>query len=111
MGELTSIVSLNRFGSIAKVNDRPFGEIYGGVTALFLVSVDKPFSGCLVDHRVLKEFVSICTNIAGSRNIFHIHLPLDAQFFWCVIASVVLGFLLCGCCLCAVSQTDKYPVE
>lgn len=56
-----------------------------------------------VSGDILEELISVGSNIADGGNVFHVHLPLDAQFLRCVVVTVVLGFFLCGFYLRAVS--------
>ena len=111
MGEFTPIVGLDRLRRITKVDDGTFGEVNGRITALLLVGIDEPFSGCLINHCVLVKFISICTDIASSRDILYIQLPFDPQIFRRVILAVMFGFFLCGLYLRTVSQANKYPIE
>ena len=85
VGKLSAIVCLDHIRCIAEVDDRTLHEIHGAVTAIFLLGVNKPLSGCFFNHSILVEFLTICTCIADNWNIFYIHLPFFTQFCGCII--------------------------
>ena len=79
MGKLAAIVRLDRLREVAKISDGPPDKVDGRVAALLFVSVDEPFSGCLIDHGILKEPFTVAAHIADNRDILYVHLPFDPQ--------------------------------
>ena len=77
VAELTAIICLYRFRSITKVSNSSLHEIYGRITALLSVRIYETFSGSLVNHRVLVEFLTVFARITSRRDYFNIKLPLN----------------------------------
>ena len=44
VGKFSSIVCLNRLGSVAEEDNSSFYKVYGGIAAIFLVRINKAFS-------------------------------------------------------------------
>ena len=110
MRKLSAVICLDCLRRVAKANDGTLHKVYGRITALFLVSIDKTLSGRFVDHGVLVELLSVSADITGTRDILHIHLPFDSKLPWRIIVTVVSGLLLGGFYFLAVAQADEHPV-
>lgn len=102
MRKLRPVICLYRRRRIAEVNDGALHKVHGRIAAFLFVCAEEMFSGCLVDHGVLVELLSVRTDVAGRRNILQIHLPLDTRLLRRVIMAVVPGFF-CGFNLLAVT--------
>lgn len=55
-------------------------------------------------------FLNVCAHIADSWHIFHIHLPLFAQFFEGIGMPTVLRFLLGRLYPLAITEPDEHTV-
>ena len=111
MGKLSAIVRLDHIRCIAEIDDRSLHKIHGAITAVLLIGIDKSFSGGFLYHGILVEFFTIYTHIADDWHIFHIHLPLFAQFCGCIIVPQMLGFFLGRFYLLAVAEPDKHTIQ
>ena len=111
MVKFTAVVGLDNVRCIAEIDNRSLNKVYRAVAAVFSVSIDKSLSGSFFNHGILVEFLTVCTHIANIWHIFHVHLPLFAQFCGCIIVSQMLGFLFGGLYLLAISQPDKYTIQ
>ena len=111
VGKFPAIVCLDYIWRITKVNNCTLHKVYRAVAAGLLVGVNEPFPTGFFYHGILVEFLTIRARITGCRHIFHIHLPLFAQFCWCIIVPKMLGFLLGGFRFLAVSEPDKYTIQ
>ena len=96
VSELRAIVGLDDCRNVLEEKDGPSDEIAGGGTALLHVGVDEALAHSLVDHRILVEFLPVLTGIAGSRDVFDIHLPFDAQGSGSIIGHRDMFFLRAG---------------
>ena len=111
MCKLSTVVCLYHIRGITKIDDCTLHKVYRAIATVFLIGVDKPFSGCFFNHGVLIEFLAIRTRIADNWHIFHIHLPLFPQFCWRIVVAQMLGFLLGGLHLLAVSKAYEHTVQ
>ena len=111
VGKFSAVVRLDHFRCIPKVDDRTLHKVYRAVAAVLFVRIDEAFSAGFIYYGVLVEFHTICAHITGCRHIFHIHLPLFTQFRWRIIVPQMLGFLLGGFHLLAVSKPDKHTIQ
>ena len=87
VGKFSTIISLEYARSIAKVGDSTLQEINGGEAALFHVWINKPFSGSLINDRILVEFLWHLPGVAGRGHILYIHLPFYADFIRRVVTT------------------------
>lgn len=94
MSELKTIVRLDNFRLVAKVLDSHLDKLDSGMRRLLSERKNEPFPTSLVNHGVLVKLIWHCACITMLRNIFDVHLPLDAQLSRRVIGFWHIGFLL-----------------
>ena len=102
VSELRAVVSLDDCRNVLEEKDSPSDEIAGGGTALLHVGIDE----ALARHRILVEFLPVLTGIAGSRDVFDIHLPFDAQGGGRVVRH--RGMLFLGASSLSGAQAEAY---
>ena len=110
MGELCAAVRLDLFRSIAEVDDRPFYEVYGGITALLLVCVYETFARGFFYDRILVVLQRLFCGKASRGHIFYVKLPLLAQDRGSLVFPVVFRFLLCVLALFPIPQSNEHTV-
>ncbi len=106
-----TVIRLKHLGSISETGDRPLNKVDCREAALFLVRENKSFTGSLVNHSVLVEFLAVFTCVASDRNVLHVHLPLFAEFLGCVVFSYMATFLLGEFRLLPQSRSYKYAIK
>ena len=111
MGELRAVIGLNGFGSITEKGNGALNKINGGVATVFFVCIDKPFSGCFLDDRVLIKLLCFFPNVANLGDILYVHLPFDTEHSGGIIRLIVQGLFLCGFNFLAETKTNKHAVE
>lgn len=63
-----TVIRLKHLGSISETGDRPLNKVDCREAALFLVRENKAFTGSLVNHSVLVEFLAVfaCVEAIGT---------------------------------------------
>lgn len=108
--ELGSIICLEDLRPVFEVSNSTLEEIAARVAALFHVRINEALSGSLVDDGVLVELLRYLPVIAGSRNIFNVHLPLDADLRGRIVRLGFVG-LFSRRSAAGIPQTLKYAVQ
>ena len=99
MPELRAVICLQYIRHVPEVYNCPLNEICCGVVALLLIRIDKSLTRGLVNHRILKVFLSVLTRITGQ--LAHISHPFAvfSELFRGIVLSVSLEFFFGGDCL------------
>ena len=110
VAELGSIIRLENLRPVFEVSNGTLEEVAGREAALFHVRVNEALSGGLVDDGVLVELLRYLSVIAGCRNIFNVHLPLDAELLGRMAGLGFVG-LPSRRSTAGISQAFKYAVQ
>lgn len=84
--KFAAIIGLYDFRSVPEKLKRPQNEVNSTLLTYVFIGINKPFSGSLVDNRILIILLTFTVPlITFKRNMLHVHLPLYAENQRCVI--------------------------